>query len=621
MAKFCSTCGAQSPDMAPFCDNCGASLQQYGGQPQQGGGSPQYGGNPQQYPQQGYQGGQQYPPRYDYSAPYPQGGVSPPPKKKKKLLPLFIILGVLIVAGATIGILVAKGVIATLANTAKLDYIKIGSDEVPTVKNILRGERSMTGISTSTSGGVVTKTLTYSVPIEQAEDMLDYANGLMNDYGYYSTTGYNFSERRGVGFEFAKESVERGYIVSVRIDYDSSGYTITISRYRGTLTVNDDARDTGRGNDNDRGGDREPGEEDGVRTSPSPRPPTTGPDQTPEPTEFAPPSPTDSPAPTSDGPGDVTMGVVIPGGGGDIRIDGETACSFVPNQSGTWEFRTSNNGNSDPYLIILDPAGTFVTEDDDSAGDLNAVCSAFLNGGDSYTVLVFFYEAPSPACTLSVTFRGGGTATPAPDPGPGPGGGDGLTGLGGSVQMNSGGGVQFTPSTTGIWVIYTSNNGSSDPMIELRDSRANLIAEDDDGWGDLNSMLFAYLLSGEQYTILLDFYGGGAGTCTLTVKPPEMVNGGGGSAQVNGCSGFAFTPAQSGTYEIRTANNGSHDPFMAVYSGGGEIGRSDDEGGNMNALLTLNLTAGVQYDVVVRFWGANGYETGVGNCTLEVTRR
>ena len=633
MAKLCFNCGAQCADMAPFCDKCGASLAQAGGNyppPTYGGGSPPYGGGPAPYgdvPQQPYQqppySAPPYgnaPQQYGYQpSPYgdvSQSGYPPPPKKKKKLLPLIIILCVLVVAGATIGIMVAKGVIATLGNTAKLDYIKLGNDEIPTVKNILRGERNMTGMSTSTSGGAVTKTLTYSVPIDSDKDMREYARGLMENYGYYNTTPYDFSERRGVGFEFARESSEAGFILVVRIDYDSGGYTITMTRSRGTLTVYDDGRNDNGGDD--RGGNESGDGEEAAPSTPTPRPPTPAPDPSPEATGFAP-APTPEPLnpdPTSGDDG-LTLGVVIPGGGGDVRIDGETGCTFVPNQSGMWEFRTYGSGSSDPYIAVMDSRGDFIVQDDDGGGGYDALCSANLNAGESYTVYVFFWEGPSYSTTLSTTFTGGGAPTAPADPG----GSGTLPGRGGSTQVNGGGGIQFTPEITGIWVIYTSNNGSSDPILELRDSNANLLSEDDDGWGDLNSLLTVILIAGERYTILIDFFGGGPGSCTLNAKPPEVINASGGSVPVNNTAGFIFTPTQSGTYELRTANNGNYDPYMYVYDPNGYVGDNDDDGGNMNAVLTLNLTAGVYYHILIGFWDASGSLTGVGNCTLEVTRR
>jgi hypothetical protein len=64
---------------------------------------------------------------------------------------------------------------------------------------------------------------------------------LCDDYGYYSTNDNNFTGPTGAGFEFAKVSDEEGFIVFVMIDYDSSGYTLTLTRGKGTLTIPDPA--------------------------------------------------------------------------------------------------------------------------------------------------------------------------------------------------------------------------------------------------------------------------------------------------------------------------------------------------------------------------------------------
>jgi len=122
-------------------------------------------------------------------------------------------------------------------NIGDKDWIKIGKDEVPSVKLILGEKRAVTGVSTSVENGVTSKAITYSAAGNQSEEMQTYVHALVYDYGYYYLNEADFSDSRGTDFRFAKESVEEGYIVVVRIDYDRSGYTVTLSRGTGTLTV------------------------------------------------------------------------------------------------------------------------------------------------------------------------------------------------------------------------------------------------------------------------------------------------------------------------------------------------------------------------------------------------
>jgi len=66
--------------------------------------------------------------------------------------------------------------------------------------------------------------------------MFKYAAALMNSYGYYNLTAYDFSGPVGEDFQFAANSSEGGYLIIIRIDYDAGGYTLTIQRGKGELT-------------------------------------------------------------------------------------------------------------------------------------------------------------------------------------------------------------------------------------------------------------------------------------------------------------------------------------------------------------------------------------------------
>ena len=66
----------------------------------------------------------------------------------------------------------------------------------------------------------------------------------------------------------------------------------------------------------------------------------------------------------------------IPPGGGDVRINGGlTGYIFTPNQSADWTFTTSNNGTSDPYVVIFNALGNYIAYDDDSLDGINAICT------------------------------------------------------------------------------------------------------------------------------------------------------------------------------------------------------------------------------------------------------
>jgi len=161
-----------------------------------------------------------------------------------------------------------------LKNAADEDFYELGNDRVPSVKYILGEVRDVSGVSTSVSGTTSTKIIEYSVSTNQREEMQKYALALMDDHGFYNTTAYDFSGPTGRGFDFTKESRESGYIVIVTIEYDRSGYTISIVRARGTLTIPD------------------PDDDPAINVDPTPLLPTTpDPPPTPSPTPGTDPTP------------------------------------------------------------------------------------------------------------------------------------------------------------------------------------------------------------------------------------------------------------------------------------------------------------------------------------------
>jgi len=151
-------------------------------------------------------------------------------KKRRVPLVLIIVGSVVVVIG-----LIALIAFLVLRNTSSQDFYKIGKDEVPTVQYILGENRKAVHVSTSVENGVRKRVVEYQVSGNQNREMEKYAQALMDDYGFYETTPHDFSGSTGRGLELAKESVEDGFIVIVEIEYDRSGYTITILRGKGTL--------------------------------------------------------------------------------------------------------------------------------------------------------------------------------------------------------------------------------------------------------------------------------------------------------------------------------------------------------------------------------------------------
>jgi len=112
----------------------------------------------------------------------------------------------------------------------------MGKDEVPSVRYVLGADREITGVSNSVEDGISIKVVQYRASENPSEDMRRYVQALTDSYGFYNFNGEDFSGDQGIDFEYAKVSVESGYVIVVRIDYDSNGYTITYKRGLGSLT-------------------------------------------------------------------------------------------------------------------------------------------------------------------------------------------------------------------------------------------------------------------------------------------------------------------------------------------------------------------------------------------------
>ena len=291
----------------------------------------------------------------------------------------------------------------------------------------------------------------------------------------------------------------------------------------------------------------------------------------------------------------------IPGGGGNLTVNGETVYAFTPDSSGMWDIFTSDNINSDPYLTLLDQDGNEIASDDESADNGNAIITVPLDAGTPYILIVSFYGGNN--CKLNVNTSTAGASLAE------------LPADGGVVTVNKPTDFSFSPDKDGIWVLHTADNGDSDPSLTLYEADGTVIADDDDGMGDMNAELVVYLFAGVRYNVRAEFYNDVSGSYSIVIKPPAMIPDDGGNIAVTAAQGFLFTPGKSGSWEFRTSNNGNFDPFITVYDADGNIiGDDDESGGDMNALLTVNLKAGETYNIYAGF-----YDNGPATYTLSVT--
>lgn len=76
---------------------------------------------------------------------------------------------------------------------------------------------------------------------------------------------------------------------------------------------------------------------------------------------------------------------------------------FVPTQSGTYKFYSSNNSSSDPKGSLLDANGNSLISDDDGGSNYNFSITYDCVGGTTYYVKAYMYGSSTGSYTLNVT--------------------------------------------------------------------------------------------------------------------------------------------------------------------------------------------------------------------------
>jgi hypothetical protein len=197
-----------------------------------------------------------------------------------------------------------------------------------------------------------------------------------------------------------------------------------------------------------------------------------------------------------------TLEMTIPPAGGRVEATQLSSFfTFTPSSTGTWTIQSSANMS---FFGIADESGSFWLEADQSG-----VITINLAAGVEYTIFAFPIGSASVG-ELFVTpyheiqyFDAAGVAT---------------------RHVHRETEFTFVPDETGLWVIRTHDNGSSDPYLWLLDAGGNILAEDDDGSDGLNAIIKIELTAGTVYTIRAGFFADSAGRYQLTVSRLD-VNG------------------------------------------------------------------------------------------------
>ena len=196
---------------------------------------------------------------------------------------------------------------------------------------------------------------------------------------------------------------------------------------------------------------------------------------------------------------------------GRLVIERETLVRLSFRTAGARVLETSDaSGGADPLLELRDSNGNVLAVDDDGAGFPHARISFDFSAGEYYVLATYFGRGEYGAGTYTLSLLEGHALAeeraPAADMPPS-----------GRLVIERETLVRLSFRTAGARALETSDaSGGADPLLELRDSNGNTLAWDDDGAGYPHARI-RYDFSAGEYYVLATFFGGGAGTYTLSL--------------------------------------------------------------------------------------------------------
>ncbi|MBX9680604.1 MAG: PPC domain-containing protein [Gemmataceae bacterium] len=274
-----------------------------------------------------------------------------------------------------------------------------------------------------------------------------------------------------------------------------------------------------------------------------------------------------------------------------------------------------NDNNLDPYLKLQDANGKDLAQDDDGGGNLNSrirytpaqdaefriVATALGNGQGAFTLTVAKFGVAVPAAKAGpLNFKEGenrltvSSTLDNTDPAIGPNNGPGKT-----FTLKMAKGTRYT-------IDLARNDNGMDPYLKLADPTGNVIAEDDDGGGNLNSRIQYTPKDDGEYKIIATSLNNNGGNFTLSVeKAGAVVRKAKGEAKThdvpkNGLSingeltadddvGAVRQGAFSQTHSVRlkagktytvALESTAFDSFLRIEDSKGNNLAEDDDGGN-----------------------------------------
>lgn len=290
---------------------------------------------------------------------------------------------------------------------------------------------------------------------------------------------------------------------------------------------------------------------------------------------------------------------------------------FIPSISGRYRFETTSS-SGDPNFSVTNATTKITysaTDDIDGANNRNARLDMNLQAGQVYYIEAFSYNS-NYGYNLRIGYLPEASTTITRD-----------TAVSCFVAKDAYQMYKFVPQTSGNYDIFTSER-TGDPYLFLFDSNGNKLKEDDDGLGNLNSLITYYLSSNNTYYIAVKGYNGNVVDCKLKVTP-SIINRG--SISLNQSFNvtvgsytnvYEFIAPYTDRFDFYTYDKTSGDPYLELYDANrNKLTYNDDGNGDRNSLMTYNLVAGQKYYIHARSYNTNStsYKLNVRLSTAERT--
>jgi len=315
-------------------------------------------------------------------------------------------------------------------------------------------------------------------------------------------------------------------------------------------------------------------------------------------------------------------------GGGEIEIGESVTSTLVEGARDRWTF-FANAGNTvsielnseefDSVLELLNSDGIQLAYDDDSAGNSDAAIEDFaFEDSGTYTIVARDYGSSGGGEYL-LTLYGENQVTGVED----------NLDIGDTVTGSLAAGVEDRWTFDGteddrLIIVFSSDY--FDTYLELFDEDGNLIAADDDGGEDQNSMLWNIVLpeTGEYSIAARSFIGSAQGAYSLSVESSTLdlsgtlIYGGSDTGELDEGEWRVWSfDASAGDIVSIALDSDDFDAFLELRGNNGLILDEDDDGGETgsNSLISEYLiTETGTYLIVVRAYSDT--ETGEFSLTL-----